>query len=183
MKHFSDHSVHVTAAGVGHHQRGVIEPRWKVSLPSENSGNEIFVREGSRRIIADSSKPVSTRRKLSDGNNVGSSAMDVNDELSDSRTGGLKMSSQPKLLIPSKVHMSAQDIQQSGTDFQASSGSPTPFQSLEGIGSQMPSSSLVHQSTGNHFMHLNMQVLHPSINNLSFSGGSGVDNRSGFPGK
>lgn len=174
MKHLSEHSVHVIASGTSHHQRSVIEPRWKVSLPS---GNEKFVREGSRRVIAGSIKPHSTHRKLSDSYNVGSIAMDVSDEL----TGGLKMPSQSKLLIPSKVYMSAQDVQQ--TDFQASSGSPTPFQSLEGLGSQIPSSSHAYQSAGNHFMQLNMQVLHPSINNLSFSGGSGVDNKSGFGGK
>jgi hypothetical protein len=184
MKSFSEHFVHVIAAGMGHHQRSVIEPRWKVSLPSENNGNEKFVREGSRHIIADSNKPVSTHRKLSDSNNVGSSAMDVNDELSDSRTNdNLKMPSQPKLLIPSIVHMSTQDVQQNGTDFRASSDSPTPFQSLEGIGSHTSGSSHVHQSIGNHVMQLNMHVLHPSINNLSFSGCSGVENRSGLPGK
>jgi hypothetical protein len=181
VRPLSDHCAYVTAAGMGHHHRSVIEPRWKVSLPSENSGNEKFVREGSRHVIADSNKPVSTCRKLSDSNNVGSSAMDVNDELSDSRTGGLKVPLQHKLLIPSIVQMSAQDIQQCATDIQVSSCSPTPFQSLEGVGSQVFSSSHVPQSTGN--LHLNVQVLHPSISNLSFGGGLSVENRSSFPGK
>lgn len=158
------------------------EPRWTVIVPSENSSREP-VTEGSRRIITDSSKPVSNRRKLSDNNSVSSNVMEVSDEISDNRISGPKMPTQSKLIIPSKVHMSVQDIQHSGMDVQPSSGSPTPFQSLEAVGSQVPSLSHVHQSTGDHFLHINMQVLHPSINNLSFSGGTGVENKSGFPGK
>jgi hypothetical protein len=139
--------------------------------------------EGSRRIIADSSKPVSNRRKLSDNNSVSSNMMDVSDEASDTRNSGLKMTAQSKSIIPSKVHMSVQDIQHSGMDMQPSSGSPTPLQSLEAVGSQVSSLSHAHHSTGDHVSHINMQVLHPSINNLSFGGGTGVENKSAFTGK
>ncbi|PNF28008.1 Cyclin-dependent kinase-like 2 [Cryptotermes secundus] len=165
----------IDSKGTGHHQRrSLIEPRWKIIVPSENSS--------SRRIIVDSSKPVSNRRKLSDNNSVSSNMMEVSDEASDSRIGGLKMATQSKLIVPSKLHMPVQDIQHSGMDVQPPSGSPTPFQSLEAVGSQVSSLSHVHQSTGDHFLHINMQVLHPSINNLSFSG-MGVENKSGFSGK
>jgi hypothetical protein len=109
--------------------------------------------------------------------------MEMSDDASDSRIGGLKMTMQSKLIVPSKAYMSVQDIQHSGTDVQSSSGSPTPFQSLEAVGSQVPSLSHVHQSAGDHFSHINMQVLHPSINTLSFCSGMGVENKSGLPGK
>jgi hypothetical protein len=172
------------ATGTGHHQRrSLTEHRWKVIVASENSSSREPVREGSRRIIADSSRSVSNRRKLGDNNSVSSNVMEVSDEVSDSRIGGLKMPMQSKLIIPSKVHMTVQDIQHSGMDVQASSGSPTPFQSLEAVGSQVSGLSHVHQSIGDHLLHINMQVLHPSINNLSFSGGMGVENKNGFPGK
>jgi len=168
--------------GLGHQQRRcLIEPRWSNKLPSANDSNGEPVREGTQQVFADSNKIASSYRKFSDNNNVGSSVMEVSDEGSDSRTGVLKIPSQPKLLIEAK--MSVQDIQRNTVDIQPSSGSPTPFQSLEVAGSQVSSSTHLHQSMGDHFSHLNMQVLHPSINNLSFGGGSGVENRSGFPGK
>jgi hypothetical protein len=172
-------SLYLTAAGMDHLQRrSLIEPRWKINLLSENVSSGEPVREGNRRVIVDRNKPVPALRKLSDSNNVGNTVMEVSDEISDSRTGGFKMPSQPKLLISSKVHMTVQDIQQSGTDTKPSSGSPTPFQSLDAT-----NSSYVHQSLGDNFSHFNVQVLHPSINNLSFTGGLGVETKSSFPGK
>ena len=166
---------------MGHQQRrSLIEPRWNNKLPGANDSNGEPVREGTQRVIADSNKIASSYRKFSDNNNVGS-VMEVSDEGSDSRTGVLKIPSQPKLLIQAK--MSVQDINRNAADFQPTSGSPTPFQSLEVAGSQVSGSTHLHQSMGDHFSHLNMQVLHPSINNLNFGGGSGVENRSGFPGK
>lgn len=160
-----------------------MEPRWSVKLPSANDSSGDPVREGTQRVIADSNKIVSSYRKFSDSNNVGSTVMEVSDEGSDSRTGVLKIPLQPKLLIPAKVQVSVQDIQRSAADIQPSPGSPTPFQSLDAARSQVSSSTHLHQSMGDHFSHFNMQVLHPSVNNLSFGGGSGVENRSGFPGK
>jgi len=181
MKCFSDHCV-CDCTGLGHQQRrSLIEPRWNNKLPSANDSNGERVREGTQQVIADSNKIASSYRKFSDSNNVGSSVMEVSDEGSDSRTGVLKIPSQPKLLIQAK--MSVQDIQRNAVDIQPSSGSPTPFQSLEVAGSQVSGSTHLHQSMGDHFSHLNMHVLHPSINNLSFGSGSGVENRSGFPGK
>jgi len=165
-----------------HQQRkSLIEPRWNNKLPSAYDSNGEPVREGTQRVIADSNKIASSYRKFSDNNNVGSSVMEVSDEGSDSWTGVLKIPSQPKLLIQAK--MSVQDIHRNAVDIQPLSGSPTPFQSLEVAGSQVSGSTHLHQSMGDHFSHLNMQVLHPSINNLSFGGGSGGENRTGFPGK
>jgi hypothetical protein len=168
--------------GLGHLQRrSLIEPRWNNKLPSANDVSGEPVGEGTQRVITDSNKIASSYRKFSDSNNVGSSVMEVSDEGSDSRTGVFKIPSQPKLLIQAK--MSVQDIQRNAADIQPSSGSPTPFQSLEVAGSQVSSSTHLHQSMGDHFSHLNVQVLHPSISNLSFGGGLGVENRSVFPGK
>lgn len=168
--------------GMGHQQRrSLIDPRWNNKLPSANDSNGEPVREGTQRVIADNNKIASSYRKFSDSNNVSSSVMEVSDDGSDSRTAVLKIPSQPKLLIQAK--MSVQDIQRNAADIQPSSGSPTPFQSLEVAGSQVSGSTHLHQSMGDHFSHLNVQVLHPSINNLSFGGSSGVENRSGFPGK
>jgi len=168
--------------GLGHQQRRcLIEPRWNNKLPSANDSNGESARENTQQVIADSNKIASSYRKFSDNNNVGSSVMEVSDEGSDSRTGVLKIPSQPKLLIQAK--MSVQDLQRNAADIQPSSGSPTPFQSLEVAGSQVSGATHLHQSMGDHLSHLNVQVLHPSINNLSFGGGSGVENRSGFPGK
>ena len=160
-----------------------MEPRWNIKLPSANDSSGEPVRDGTQRVIADSNKVVSSYRKFSDSNNVGSSVMEVSDEGSDIRNGALKFPLQPKLLIPAKVQVSVQDIQRNAADIQLSSGSPTPFQSLEVAGSQVSGSTHLHQSTGDHFSQLNVQVLHPSINNLSFGGGLGVENRSSFPGK
>jgi hypothetical protein len=174
-------SVRVSAAGSSLHARkSLVDPRWRVIIPCENSSSGEPVREGSRRIVADSNKPVSNRRKLSDNNSVSSNMMDMSDEASDSRISGLRMNMQAKLIVPSKVHVSMQDVLHSGTDVQSSSGSPTMFQSLEAVGSRVCSVSHVHQSAGDHCSHINMQVLHPSINNLSFSGGAGVEIRSGL---
>ncbi|XP_069705463.1 cyclin-dependent kinase-like 2 isoform X2 [Periplaneta americana] len=181
--------------GVGHHQKkSLIEPRWKINTTNENSGGGEPMREGSRRGIVDSNKPVSTRRKLSDSNNVCNSGMEVTEESGDNRTGGFKIPSHSRLLIPSvqsnKIHMSLQDMQQCGTDVQPSSGSPTPFQSLEITGNQVSNSMQGQQTTGDHFSlpqsHFNMQVLHPSINNLSFNNfrdGLNAETKSGNPGK
>jgi hypothetical protein len=140
-----------------------------VIIPCENSSGEP-VREGSRRIVADNNKLVSSRRKLSDNNSVSSNVMEMSDEASDNRISGLKMTMQSKLIVPSKAHTSVQDVQ-------SSSGSPT-FQSLEAVGSEVCRLSHAHQSAGDHCSHI-MQILHPSINNLSFS----VENRTGLPAK
>ncbi|KAJ9591982.1 hypothetical protein L9F63_001494 [Diploptera punctata] len=91
---------------------------------------------------------VSSRRKVNDS----TATMDVTEEPSDTRT--FKLPSQHKFSIPSlqlnKVQLSVQDIGPS--DVQPSSAiSPTPFLSLE---------------SAEQFV----QVLHPSINNLSFTG-------------
>ena len=170
--------------GMGHQQRrSLIEPRWNIKLPSANDSSGETVREGIHRVIADGNKGLSSCRKFSDSNNVCSSVMEVSDEGIESRTGVLKIPLQPKLLIPAKVQVSVQDIQRNAADIQPSSGSPTPFQSLEATGSQVSGLSQLYPSMGDHFSHLNMQVLHPSINNLSFGGGSGAENRSVFPGK
>jgi hypothetical protein len=168
---------------MGHQQRrSLIEPRWSNKLPSAKDSNGEPVGEGTQRVITDNNKIAPSYRKFSDNNNVGSSVMEVSDEGSDSRTGVFKIPSQPKLMIQAKI--SVQDIQRNAVDIQPSPGSPTSFQSLEVAGSQVSGSThLLHQSMGDHFSHLNVQVLHPSINNLSFGGGSGVENRSVFPGK
>ena len=154
-------SVYLCCAVSSSHTRGktVIEPpRWKINIMNENSGAGDNTRHNSM---------VSSRRKLSDT----TAAMEVTEDSSDMRT--LKMPSQQKFNVPSvqlnKIQFSVQDISgPSVADLQPSSSSPTPFQSLE--------------STGEHFMHYNMQVLHPSINNLSFTGFKEPE-RPGFPGK
>lgn len=132
---------HVTAPGL----------QWRMNFGvNENNVNE------SRRFISDYNKAVPTRRKLSDGNNV--MEEDIENKAEPVRNSVVGILSK---LTPSQPKVSVQDIQLIGniSDTQPPPApSPTPFQSLQpcsNISSELCPSNIA-------------QVLHPSINNLSF---------------
>lgn len=129
-------------------------PRWKLNLIGENGSGD------SRRSSVDMNKCVSTRRKLSE-------AMDISPEESENRHFQFQSSNQMD-------EASAREVL---IDVQAPS--PAPFQSLQAFqGSQTPgrNASEFYSSTP---IQNNLQVLHPSINNLCF--GSGGVKRSPLP--
>ncbi|XP_066991708.2 cyclin-dependent kinase-like 2 [Anabrus simplex] len=132
-------------------------PRWKVNVSSSEND--------SRKFITDFSKPFpSTRRKLSEGNNM----MDVAEEDTENKTE--MISADVGLGMGGIFGGSGEDTNSQLQHQQHMlSSSPTPFQSLQVHHSTM-------QSSGDH-SHLPVpappnsfhQVLHPSINNLSFN--------------
>ncbi|XP_049850625.1 uncharacterized protein LOC126323281 isoform X1 [Schistocerca gregaria] len=137
-------------------------PRWRVNLiPAEQTAGG-----DSRRFLVDLNKPAS-RRKMSDGNNI----MDIAEEDCENKDEPAKTPGMLSKSDLSRVKVSVHDIQLSTNfgDEQTSSPSPAPFQSLQlhtfNANTQVQNEHSIPSSQG----HNNMQVLHPSINNLSFS--------------
>lgn len=125
-------------------------PRWKINLIGENNSD-------------DCRRTLHNRRKLNE-------AMDISPEESENRH------------FPSSFHSSNQGEEASAREvlIDVQAPSPAPFQSLQTFtqGSQTPGRNLndFYSSTP---VQANLQILHPSINNLSF--GSGGTKRSPLP--